>query len=185
VKGSRQFPGVEIFPPNRQTLVDRAIGLVSMGRSSNESGAKPMPAFTIYDVFNRNHPRWLHHRTRRGQHISRADVERIVKLNPGCEREDPLVRDLLDPAQAGQLKRRRGRPEAEFKVMHCALFLADEWIKERTAEIWAERRAGKARLRTDLSPVLQAAKEYAHGFGCGTGGELLNRISKRRKLGLL
>ena len=69
--------------------------------------------------------------------------------------------------------------------MHLGLFLADEWIKETTAEIWAERRAGKARMLTDLSPVLQAANEYARGFGCGTGGELLNRISRQRREGLL
>lgn len=144
-----------------------------------------MPAFTIYDLFNPDHPGWLHHRVSRRQYISRSDVARIINANPGCEREDPLVRDLLVRAQADHLKRRRGRPEAELKVMHMALFLADEWISERRVEIWTERRAGKARLRTDPPPVLKAADEYARGFGCGTGGELLNRISKQRRQGLL
>ncbi|MDP3675444.1 MAG: hypothetical protein Q8R44_10165 [Novosphingobium sp.] len=144
-----------------------------------------MPAFTIYDHFNPDHLGWLHHRVRRGQYISRGDVARIMNANRGCEREDPLVRDLLLRAQTGQLKRRRGRPEADFKVMHMALFLADEWIRELRDEIWTVRRAGKARLRTDLPPVLQAANAYARCFGCGTGGELLNRISQQRRKGLL
>ena len=144
-----------------------------------------MPAFTIYDLFNPDHPGWLHYRVRRGQYISHGDVARIIKANPACEREDHLVRDLLSRAQTGQLKRRRGRPEADFRVMHMALFLADEWIRERRDEIWTERRAGKARLRTDLPPVHQAANGYARCFGCGTGGELLNRISRQRRQGLL
>lgn len=144
-----------------------------------------MPAFTIYDLFNPDHPGWLHHRSWTAQYISKGDVERIVGANPGCERHDPLVRELLVRARGGELKPRRGRPAAAFKVIHLALFLADEWIKERRAEIRAERRAGYARMRGDLPPVFQAANQYANSFGCGTGGELLNCLSKQRGKGLL
>ena len=69
-----------------------------------------MPAFTIYDSFDKNHPGWLHYRVGREQEIYRGDVERIIEANPGCERKDPLVRDLQVRARAGQLERPRGRP---------------------------------------------------------------------------
>lgn len=129
--------------------------------------------------FHAYHPEsigWLHRRHECGEEITEADIARLLRADPAnaC---DPVLREYNLRALEHRLPKKRGRKPLGA-AERLKLMIADFDIADRTAEIWAERRAGKIqRQRTDLEPCVQAADEVGHAWRLPRGRSLLNRIS--------
>lgn len=136
-----------------------------------------MEIITPYDMFSPIHLAWLYRRHEKGQDITAADLRSIAENQPEAV-NDSLYRELSAKAAAGTLKRRRGRkPILESHLARLAF--ANVLIDEEVEAIWADRRSGRrARLRSDESPIHEAAETVARLLRFSSGRSLLNHLSR-------
>ena len=130
--------------------------------------------------FSRNHLSYLYRCRERGDVPTKADLRRILENDPEAETDPLMIRYLRDDA-IGRLKRKRGRKKQspQLWLQTSALSIIVPW---RAEEIREERKTkGEGIDRYDLSPMKQAAEDYARSWKLGSGLSLLNRISAQKK----
>ncbi len=138
-----------------------------------------MEAVSPYQIFSPIHVAWLHHRDRLGLDVLPADLDSIA-ANQADAITDSLFVEYFARAAAGQLRRKRGRKpvrEQGFGRLTWAGILLDDEVDA----IWADRRSGnRKRLRSDESPIHEAAEMVARELRYGSGRSLLNLLSRHR-----
>lgn len=120
---------------------------------------------------------WLHRKVRKGEAITAANLARIRQADAAAF-ADPVFQEMTLLALEQRLPVRSGRPP-EDPVVFWKTFGATCMIKDRAAEIRAERKARGKRLGApEIEPRIQAANEIARLLQMPiSGASLLNRIS--------
>lgn len=115
-----------------------------------------------------------------GEPIYIEDVQRAIDANPDAI-STPELQQWVRRLNAGEFKRRRGRPRAD---RYATMLLAPVLYEDIRRELWEARRADPTYYHklTDLEPCRQAAEQVTRifGFHC-TPEAFLNAVTQSKR----
>jgi hypothetical protein len=130
-------------------------------------------------LYSHDHLPYLYRCHERGEVPTKATLKRMLESDPEAA-TDPLMASYLRGDAIGALTRKRGRknlgPRRWSQTMRLSILVplrAEEIRKERSAN-------AKGVGCYDLSPIQQAAEDYARDWRLASGRSLLNRISAHK-----
>ncbi|MFD1107111.1 hypothetical protein [Sphingobium olei] len=125
--------------------------------------------------FHLDSPGYLQRKLDQGEPISRSELIRAFKANPGFAWEGTLYKlycQMLD----GSFK---GKPGPKERLSWSMWQCINAWVDLEAEDIRTER-AGRPQIGADLSPMQEAYERTARQFQLGSGSSLANSLSSRK-----